>query len=153
MQGFDRDYFDRDYFDRDYFDRDYWVSHWQQANRTGVGQEIVPNPYLASETSSLTAGTALDAGCGEGAEALWLAARGWRVTAVDISAEVLSRAAERARTVGVEPERVHWVEADLSGWNRARGSTWSPPTTRTPPCRNWRCTNASPTGWRRAAPC
>ena len=41
-------------------------------------------------------GTALDAGCGEGAEATWLASRGWDVTAADISAEALARAAARA---------------------------------------------------------
>lgn len=102
------------------FDGHYWETYWQRANGAGAGQEIAPNPYLAREIGSLAPGTALDAGCGEGAEARWLAARGWRVTAADISAKVLSRAAERATTVGAEPERVQWVEADLSAWAPAK---------------------------------
>jgi SAM-dependent methyltransferase len=75
-----------------------------------------PNPYLARETSGLTPGTALDAGCGGGAEAIWLASCGWHVTAADISSEALARAAERAATSGAA-ERVRWVEADLSVWS------------------------------------
>ena len=98
------------------FDKDYWESHWQEAKGHGIGQEIVPNPYLARETSNLVPGSALDAGCGEGAEAILLAAEGWQVTAADISAEVLSRASERATRGGAPPERVQWVEADLSAW-------------------------------------
>lgn len=98
------------------FDKDYWESHWQQTNEQGTGQEVAPNPYLAREISSLAPGTALDAGCGEGAEAIWLATEGWQVTAADISAEALSRASERATQRCTTPERVQWVEADLSVW-------------------------------------
>ncbi|MEC3974801.1 class I SAM-dependent methyltransferase [Amycolatopsis sp. H20-H5] len=91
------------------FDRPYWEKHWQQAHRgepaTGT------NPYLARETSGLTPGTALDAGCGEGGEARWLASRGWDVTAADISTEVLARAA------GADvSKKVQWVQADLTVW-------------------------------------
>ena len=75
-----------------------------------------PNPYLARETGGLTPGTALDAGCGGGAEAIWLASHGWQVTAADISPEALARAAERAAARGA-PERLQWVEADLSVWS------------------------------------
>jgi SAM-dependent methyltransferase len=95
------------------FDKDYWESHWQQANEHGAGRKSDPNPYLARETAGLLPGTALDAGCGEGAEAIWLAAAGWQVTAADISAEALSRASERTAKAGAAPE---WVEADLSVW-------------------------------------
>ena len=98
------------------FDKNYWESHWQQANGHTPGREMVPNPYLAREIGSLAPGTALDAGCGEGAEAIWLAAKGWQVTAADISTEALSRAAERAAKESTAPERVEWVEADLSVW-------------------------------------
>lgn len=97
------------------FDKDYWESHWQKALERGAGREIPPNPYLANETSSLVPGAALDAGCGEGAEALWLAAQGWEVTAADISSEALARASERASKAGVS-DRVRWIEADLSTW-------------------------------------
>jgi SAM-dependent methyltransferase len=98
------------------FDKDYWESHWQQANEHRTGQEVDPNPYLAREISTLAPGTALDAGCGEGAEAIWLANQGWQVTAADISTEALSRASERATKGCAAPERVQWVEADLRVW-------------------------------------
>ena len=42
-----------------------------------------PNRYLVREASGLPPGTALDVGCGEGADVLWLAGRGWRVTGVE----------------------------------------------------------------------
>lgn len=76
-----------------------------------------PNPYLVGEIGDLGPGTALDAGCGSGAEAGWLASRGWHVTAADISAEVLARAAERAAADDDVRDRVRWVEADLTTWD------------------------------------
>lgn len=94
------------------FDRGYWESHWQQAG----GRVPVPaHPYLDDELADLDPGTALDAGCGEGAEAVWLARRGWQVTAVDIAAEVLDRAATRAHGA-TGPGGIDWVRADLSTW-------------------------------------
>jgi SAM-dependent methyltransferase len=95
------------------FDQAYWESHWGQADGHGTGP---PSPYLAREVGNLTPGTALDAGCGEGAEAIWLAAKGWQVTAADISTEALSRAAAHAATSGTAPAQIRWVEADLSFW-------------------------------------
>jgi cyclopropane fatty-acyl-phospholipid synthase-like methyltransferase len=92
------------------FDKQYWEHHWRQG-----GGSMSPSPYLATELACLTPGTALDAGCGAGAEALWLAAQGWHVTAVDISAEALAQAAARAADSGTS-DRVVWVEADLSVW-------------------------------------
>lgn len=98
------------------FDRDYWQQHWQQGRSGGPGSMAgnPPNPYLAPETDDLVPGTALDAGCGAGVEAVWLASRGWHVTAVDISSEALARAAQRV--AGGDRLRVDWVEADLSVW-------------------------------------
>ncbi|MCW2794435.1 MAG: SAM-dependent methyltransferase [Nocardioides sp.] len=97
------------------FDKDYWERHWHEAPTrprvSGGSASSLPNPHLVREAGGLVPGTALDAGCGEGAEAIWLAARGWDVTAADISAEALARAAERAGGVPVR-----WVEADLSAW-------------------------------------
>jgi len=99
------------------FDKSYWDEHWQQAQTSGstAVRQSMPNPYVARETSDLEPGTALDAGCGEGAEAIWLASTGWHVTAADIASSALARAAERAAATGVT-ERVRWVEADLSTW-------------------------------------
>ena len=74
-----------------------------------------PNRQLIVEGSDLSPGTALDAGCGEGADALWLAERGWRVTAVDFSTVALERGAARARERGLE-DRITWLHADLDSW-------------------------------------
>jgi SAM-dependent methyltransferase len=98
------------------FDKGYWESQWQ---RTGGRDAVTANPYLARETSGLVPGTALDAGCGQGAEAIWLAEAGWQVTAADISTEALARAAEAA-TGSAAAERVRWVEADLGVWEPER---------------------------------
>lgn len=99
------------------FDKAYWESHWQRA--TGSGRSTAPSPYLATEVGTLPPGAALDAGCGEGAEAIWLAAHGWCVTAVDISVEALTSAAERAHSSDAA-ERLRWVEADLGAWEPGR---------------------------------
>jgi SAM-dependent methyltransferase len=56
-----------------------------------------PNPALVAEVADLAPGTAFDAGAGEGGDALWLASRGWKVTAADISTVALQRAQELAR--------------------------------------------------------
>lgn len=97
------------------FDKDYWEQHWDDAHRAHESAESLPHPYLARETDGLTPGTALDAGCGTGAEAIWLAGHGWRVVGADISATALERAAGRAVTASVS-DRVSWVEADLTTW-------------------------------------
>ena len=99
------------------FDKDYWEKLWQPGVDGGPGSMGLspPNPYLASEIGDLKPGTALDAGCGAGAEAIWLATAGWQVTAADISSVALSRAADRAASSGAT-ERIEWVEADLSTW-------------------------------------
>jgi SAM-dependent methyltransferase len=105
----------------DGFDKPYWDAHWQRPRGRGAEHDLGPNPHLSRETVGLLPGTALDAGCGEGAEALWLAAQGWAVTAVDISSVALARARERARARGsAGGDRVAWVEADLSTWEPDR---------------------------------
>ena len=76
-----------------------------------------PNPQLVAEASGLPPGTALDVGCGEGADAVWLARRGWQVTAVDFAATALERAAAGAAAAGEEvAARIEWVRADVTGW-------------------------------------
>jgi SAM-dependent methyltransferase len=99
------------------FDKDYWDQHWQgDRNGAPVAMGVSPpNPHLVREVDNLEPGTALDAGCGAGAEAIWLAARGWQVTGADIADQALARAAERAAACGVAG-RVQWVQADLSTW-------------------------------------
>lgn len=100
------------------FDKDYWEQHWRQTIRGAPAamEGNPPNPYLIRGTSSMTPGTALDAGCGAGAEAIWLASQGWQVTAADISPDALNRASRRATNSGVS-QQVRWIEADLTVWS------------------------------------
>ena len=69
-----------------------------------------PNGTLVVEVAGLTPGRALDVGCGEGADAIWLARNGWDVTALEVSGVALERAAEHATAAGVE---IRWVHAGL----------------------------------------
>lgn len=102
------------------FDKDYWEDQWSPA-APSRNRQLPVNPYLTAETANLPVGTVLDAGCGTGTEALWLAEQGWTVTAADISAVALAEARDRAAAAGAG-ERVDWVETDLSRWEPAR--TW-----------------------------
>lgn len=97
------------------FDIEYWDQIWQGDRASAMGSSQ-PNPHLVREVGDLAPGTALEAGCGAGAEATWLATRGWQVTGADIAAAALDRAAERAADAGVA-ERVKWVQADLATWD------------------------------------
>ena len=64
-----------------------------------------------AEVAGLTPGRVLDVGCGEGADAVWLARGGWDVTALEVSGVALERAAGHARDAGVT---VRWVHAGLA---------------------------------------
>ncbi|MFD8204952.1 class I SAM-dependent methyltransferase [Streptomyces sp. NPDC059695] len=70
-----------------------------------------PNGALVAETAGLTPGRVLDVGCGEGADAVWLARGGWDVTALEVSGVALERAAGHARDTGAD---VRWVHAGLT---------------------------------------
>ncbi len=74
-----------------------------------------PHPALREALAPIRPGRALELGCGDGTTAVWLAARGWTVTAVDISGVALDAAAERARRAGVS-SRITWQRADLRDW-------------------------------------
>jgi SAM-dependent methyltransferase len=91
-------------------DETFWDERYGQADAIWSGN---PNPQLVDETADLPAGTALDVGCGEGADAIWLAGRGWHVTAVDISQVALDRAVKHAEAAGVA-DRISWLRADLT---------------------------------------
>ena len=70
-----------------------------------------PNPQLVAEVSGLAPGTALDVGCGEGGDVIWLAQQGWTVTGADFSANGLARAARHAADAGVA-DRTDWWQVD-----------------------------------------
>ncbi|MDI5980266.1 class I SAM-dependent methyltransferase [Amycolatopsis magusensis] len=72
-----------------------------------------PNSLLVREVADLRPGTALDLGCGEGGDAIWLASAGWRVTAADVSETALKRAAAHAAEAGVA-DRIDWQRHDFT---------------------------------------
>lgn len=78
--------------------REHWDRHYGERDRVWSGRV---NPRLVEIAGALDAGTALDLGCGEGADAIWLADRGWQVVAVDVSGVALQRAATAAESLGV----------------------------------------------------
>ncbi len=78
------------------------------------GRELIwtaePNRFLVAETETLAPGRAIDLGCGEGRNAIWLAERSWQAVGVDFSEVGLTKARELADARGVD---VDWVAADL----------------------------------------
>lgn len=101
------------------YDRAHWEQLWEKALREHADKVArrPPNAHVIAELADLPPGRALDAGCGHGAEALWLAARGWQVTALDFAASALAHARSQAEVLGPEiAARVTWVEGDLGVW-------------------------------------
>jgi SAM-dependent methyltransferase len=92
-------------------DRSDWDSRYQA---TDLVWSADPNRWVAAEVADLTPGRALDLAAGEGRNSLWLAGRGWSVTAVDFSAVALNKGRRMAESLGAETvNRILWVEADL----------------------------------------
>ncbi len=85
-----------------------WEERYSSEEKIWSGN---PNPQLVAEVSRLTPGTALDVGCGEGGDVIWLARQGWRVTGADFSGNGLARAARHAEEAGVA-DRIDWWQVD-----------------------------------------
>ncbi|MET8225671.1 class I SAM-dependent methyltransferase [Streptomyces sp. NPDC005301] len=96
--------------------REEWDTRYAGREQLWSGR---PNGALEAEVAGLTPGRALDVGCGEGADAVWLAREGWEVTAIEVSGVALERAARHARDAGVT---VRWVHAALTEAALAPGS-------------------------------
>jgi 2-polyprenyl-3-methyl-5-hydroxy-6-metoxy-1,4-benzoquinol methylase len=92
------------------FAREDWNARYAQK---GLVWSAEPNRLFAAEVGGLAAGRALDLACGEGRNAVWLAERGWRVTAVDFSDVALAKAERLAASRGVD---VEWQLADVLGY-------------------------------------
>src|SRR5258708_34594792 len=93
------------------FDAAFWDERYRSAPRVWSGN---PNPQLVAEVAGRAPGRALDAGCGEGADAIWLASQGWTVVATDISGVAVERAARHAReTDPAAAARITWRQGDL----------------------------------------
>lgn len=69
-----------------------------------------PNDVLLTEVGDLPPGKALDVGCGEGADAIWLASEGWDTTGVDVSRVAVDRAVAASESVGFH---VEWICSDV----------------------------------------
>jgi 2-polyprenyl-3-methyl-5-hydroxy-6-metoxy-1,4-benzoquinol methylase len=88
--------------------------HWDERHAAEAPIESrEPDPTLIEEIGGLRPGRALDVGTGDGRNAVWLASRGWRVTAVDFSSVALDRGRQLAKSRGVD---VEWELADLLEW-------------------------------------
>lgn len=99
---------------------EFWDERYRSAPAVWSGE---PNPQLVAEAADLPPGRALDVGSGEGADAVWLAERGWRVLAVDISRVALERSAEIAQQAGAElAARIEWRHADVLVWTPEPGA-------------------------------
>jgi SAM-dependent methyltransferase len=99
------------------FTQEFWDTRYRTADKIWSGN---PNPHLVAQVADLSSGSALDVGCGEGADAIWLASLGWQVTGIDVSTVALDRAAERAADAGREiSDRMTWQQADILVWDPA----------------------------------
>jgi SAM-dependent methyltransferase len=109
---------DHDVDPAQFYTREYWDERYG-------GEQVWsgnPNPLLVRYAADLAPGTALDVGCGEGADAMWLASRGWTVVGADVSAVGLERAAQAAERAGAQvAERITWQQADVLD------GEWAPP--------------------------
>lgn len=93
---------------------EFWDERYRSRDPVWSGE---PNSPLIAEVTGLAPGFALDAGCGEGADAIWLAQHGWRVTAADISAVALERGCGQASVLGDDvARRIDWLRADILTW-------------------------------------
>jgi 2-polyprenyl-3-methyl-5-hydroxy-6-metoxy-1,4-benzoquinol methylase len=104
---------------REHFEQPSWDERYGGEGRTWSGR---PNAILVAEASDLPPGRAVDLGCGEGGDAIWLAERGWEVTGIDFSEAGLRKAAEHAAERGVA-DRITWRQADLRTWTPG-GEQW-----------------------------
>ena len=90
-----------------------WNERYQTSAAVWSGK---PNEALIEYAPAATVGPlgrprALDVGCGEGADAIWLASQGWQVVAVDWAGVALDRARAAALDAGVD---VGFVESDVT---------------------------------------
>jgi SAM-dependent methyltransferase len=91
----------------------FWERRYAESQQVWSGRV---NSVLAELVAGFSPGRALDLGCGEGGDSVWLAQQGWEVTAVDISTVAIARGQAAATQARIAPERLHWVAADLTDW-------------------------------------
>ncbi|UNK45224.1 class I SAM-dependent methyltransferase [Arthrobacter sulfonylureivorans] len=91
--------------------RTFWDARYGERPRIWSG---AVNQVLADTAPGLTPGRALDLGCGEGGDSVWLAECGWQVTGVDVSATALERAGALSESRGLGGEQISWQQIDLA---------------------------------------
>ncbi|CAG7616504.1 Ferredoxin--NADP reductase [Leucobacter soli] len=91
---------------------EYWEERYGESDRIWSGRV---NRVLADVAASLEPGRALDLGCGEGGDVVWLARQGWKATGIDISRTAIGRAEAAARAAGLGEAQAGFRVADLSG--------------------------------------
>jgi SAM-dependent methyltransferase len=93
--------------------REFWEGRYGGAEQVWSGRV---NKVVADVVAELEPGRALDLGCGEGGDAIWLARHGWHVTGVDVSTTAIARGAAAAQAAGVA-DRITWLATDLASWS------------------------------------
>jgi SAM-dependent methyltransferase len=101
-----------DHVDRQQWDERYSSTEFEWTTR--------PNQFVAAELADLPPGRALDLAAGEGRNTVWLAERGWQVTAVDFSRVGLEKGRKLGAARGVDEARVEWIVADLRDYEPER---------------------------------
>lgn len=97
------------------YTQEFWDDRYGSADKIWSGR---PNAQLVAQVADLPPGDALDVGSGEGADAIWLASRGWQVTAVDVSAVALERASAAVAAEGEQmAARITWEQRDMLAWD------------------------------------
>lgn len=89
----------------------FWEERYAGTEQSWSGRV---NATLADVAATLTPGRALDLGCGEGADVVWLAQQGWHATGIDISPTAIARARRAGEAAGLDG-RADFVTADLAG--------------------------------------
>ena len=84
---------------------DFWEERYAASERIWSGRV---NVVLADIAGALDSGRALDLGCGEGADVIWLAGQGWEATGIDISPTAIARASAAAAAAGLAPDRAQF---------------------------------------------
>jgi len=99
-------------------DSQQWDERYASAEFTWSTQ---PNQFVATELAGLPPGRALDLAAGEGRNTVWLAERGWHVTAVDFSRVGLEKGRKLSAARGVAEDQVTWIVADLTDYRPEPG--------------------------------
>lgn len=113
-----------EHHEEDYFEPAAWEQRYAGIDQHWSG---APNAQLVALLTGIQPGTALDVGCGEGGDVVWLAQQGWRVTGADFSSNGLRRAAGSVESAGVTA-LVDWWQMDARDFDPA-GRSWDLVTT------------------------